>query len=225
MQRRNISLGDIVRSALRLAIAVPTGFAFSLLIAPAIAPFVAFAIGFFPFQALIDLLRKLAKKQLQTDETQAVRDHVTALVGIDDEIATRLEDADISTVPQLAWCDPVQLTMRTNLQFAYILDIVGQALAWVYLEDKLRPLSKLGLRGAIEIRVLMEDLTVDVDPPIRSRAIASLNAAAPIVGVPADALRNTFAQISEDPMTKFMYEIWLSYLPKLPSSTAQPASG
>lgn len=49
------------------------------------------------------------------------------LDSIDHPIADRLNGADILTIAQLAYTDPVQLAMRTGLGFDFVLDIVGQA--------------------------------------------------------------------------------------------------
>lgn len=159
MQRLTLSRADILRAALRLLIAMPVGFAFATLLKEDIAPFVAFAMGAFPVQLIGVLLQRLMKTRLNLElAAQGARDQVFLLSGIDTPIAERIEDADITTITQLAWEDPVQLTMRTNLQFAFIIDIIGQALAWVYLEDKLKSLGVIGLHGAVEIRQLGHDL-------------------------------------------------------------------
>jgi hypothetical protein len=44
--------------------------------------------------------------------------------------------------------------MRASLSFIFVLDVVSQALAWVYLDQKLNDLRPMGLRGAFEIAAL-----------------------------------------------------------------------
>lgn len=160
MQRRTLSRADILRSALRLVVAVPVGLSFGLLLNASLAGFAAFAMGAFPLQTIIVISQRLMKKRLDlaTTDPQAARDQLVFLTGIDTLVAERIEDADITTITQLAWADPVELTMRTNLQFAFTLDLVSQALAWVYLEDKLKSLGVVGLRGAVEIRSALKVL-------------------------------------------------------------------
>lgn len=213
MQRRNLSRVDILRGALRLAIAVPLGFAFSTLLNPSLGPFIAFAIGVFPLQAIGVTLRKLATQNLRKSanenlkldpEPAAMADRIIKLTGVDEAIAERIEDADITTITQLAWCDPIQLTMRANLQFGYVLDIVSQALAWVYLDDKLKLLTPLGLRGAIEIRSLLQDLEDKKDPEEQKLARATVRAAAAAVAMPQEGLTYAFHQIGQDPSTEFL---------------------
>jgi hypothetical protein len=170
-----------------------------------------------------------------------MQDHISTLTGIDAATAARIEDADITTVVQLAWCDPIRLTMHTNLQFIYILDITSQALAWVYLKEKLKPLEKIGLRGAVEIHTMFEKLK-STDPNTKSWAEASRDKAVKIInstdpdtkswieasrdkalktingGTANDqnAPLRALQDIADDPLTKFLDKIWEALRAKLP---------
>lgn len=119
MQQKTLSRAAILRATLRFAVAVPIGVVFATL-SKENPQLVVFAIGVFPIQGISDLLQRLIKKFFPAQEkTAAARDQVFALSGIDTMNAERIDDADITTITQLAWADPVQLTMRTNLQFAF----------------------------------------------------------------------------------------------------------
>jgi hypothetical protein len=160
----------------------------------------------FPLSTVSTFLRQIANKRLGVEIGPAKAEfQVAQLSGIDAAIADRIEDADVTTIPQLAWCDPIQLTMRTNLSFAFVVDICSQALAWVYLDNKLEKLSPLGLRGAYEIRVLLDDLQSD-DQADKKCAEAVLPIAATAIGVEPAGLRYAFEQIAYDPYTEFLYE-------------------
>jgi hypothetical protein len=231
MQRRNLSAADILRSALRLLVSIPLGFAFSALFSASLAPFIAFAIGAFPLQTINTILQRQIRQRLELSASQSANEsRVVVLFGIDDATAERIEDADITTVAQLAWCDPIQLTMRCNLQFGYVIDIMSQALAWVYFENKLRSLSKIGLRGAIEIRTMLRRLSDDSDlkgavasaakalrkldskeQSEKATAISVLKDAAKIVEAHPLALMSTFLEIAEDPFTEFLATCWKSF--------------
>lgn len=213
VQRRALSTMDVLRGALRLGMAIPLGFAFTTL-APSgsgIAPFLAYGVGVFPLDAVKTLLWRLVSKYLKIDEISgSTPDPVTKLSGIDADIADRIADADVTTIPQLAWCDPIQLIMRSNLSFDYVVDIVCQALAWVYIGDDLKKLRPYGLRGAYEIRVLKERLD-SKDPKIREAAEALIPMAAKALGdIPVAGLLNAIAQIADDRATTFLYEASLS---------------
>jgi hypothetical protein len=205
----NLPPATILSSALRMVVAVPMGYALSSIAAKGIGPLVAFAFGAFPLGAVQIFLQRIAAKQLSLDmSADEKRDQVTKLSGVDPQIADRLRDADISTVPQLAYCDPVQVSMRTNLGFSFVLDLMGQALAWIYLEAKMEALRPLGLRGAVEIRNLVDDLGAD-DTALRASAEATFAAAARAASVePASAFRGVCEEIAEDPYTQFISEIW-----------------
>jgi hypothetical protein len=206
VQRRNLLIGDILRGGLRLAIAIPLGLALSTL-SDGVAPFLAFAVGVFPLDTISTILRQLANKKLNLELGAAeAQSQVGKLSDIDSTIADRIEDADITTIAQLAWCDPIQLTMRTNLYFAFITDIVSQALAWVYLETKLNLLRPFGLRGAFEIRIFLGDDLASADAREKAQAEAVLAAAAIAVSMSVDSLRYSFEQIAYDPSTKFLSE-------------------
>ena len=151
-----------------MLIAIPLGYSFAALLKDDLGPFIAFAAGAFPLQTVETLLQRLANKQLGAETgASAAKDQVVELSCVDRVIADRLEDADITTVCQLAYCDPVQICMRTNLSFAFVSDIAGQALAyarlpesaartrperrppaWLYLHGLKSPLSSTALRAA-----------------------------------------------------------------------------
>ena len=207
VQRGSLSRADILRGALRLAVAIPVGLSFGQLNS-SLAAFIAFGVGIFPLEALTTIIRRVLddKLKLQSD-ANSVPDRVVLLSGIDRSIADRLQDADITTVPQLAWCDPIQLTMRTNLSFEFVSDIVGQSLAWVYLRDKLSVLQAFGLRGGYEIRVLMLELK-EGDASDKAKAKKVLEKAAEAINMPVEGLSYAFYQIAEDASTKFIYDSW-----------------
>jgi hypothetical protein len=206
VQRRDLSSADILRGALRLAIAVPLGFAMSALLEKSYAPFLAFAIGVFPLETISTILRRLVndKLKLQIGADNAP-DQVATLSGVDRSIADRIQEADITTIPQLAWCDPIQLTMRTNLGFDYVVDIVSQALAWVYFGEKLAALRPFGLRGAFELHVLSNDLN-SANTDEKDLAARTQTAAATAINVPLDGFKYAVEQIAGDPATKFLYD-------------------
>jgi hypothetical protein len=207
VQRRNLSVGDILRGALRLGIAIPLGAAFAAVAKEQAGVFIAFAVGVFPLSTVSTILRQLLNKKLDLEIGAANgASQVVQLSGVDSSIAERIEDADVTTVAQLAWCDPIQLTMRTNLDFDYIVDICSQALAWVYLDKKLDALRPLGLRGAYEIRYLVCDDLKDPDPAVRAEAERLLPVVAAAAQLDPAALQYAFDQIANDPYTQFLYD-------------------
>jgi hypothetical protein len=116
-------------------------------------------------------------------------------------------DEGINTIAELAWSDPVDLTLRTNKEFDYVIDCASQALVWVYFEDKTRDLYKLSLRTAHEVTSLVYNLDSSNEDR-RARAQGTLAEAARTLGMETTALSNTFRLIEEDPFARFLVAVW-----------------
>ena len=108
------------------------------------------------------------------------------------------EHEDISSIVQLAYYDPIQLTMRSNLPFNAVVDLVSQALAWVYIENKIQILRGYGLRGAYELRGLCEDLEFG-DANAKRNAQNILPLVAQALGISEDQMWYVIHQIAYDP--------------------------
>jgi hypothetical protein len=214
VRRLDISPSDVMWMTLRLAIAIPMGYAFASIASDSAGPFVAFALGAFPLSAISSMLRRSANKYLGLQATpEEASDDIIELQGVNRTIVERLYNEDITTVTQIAYCDPVQLTMRSNLTFNFITDCMNQALAWMYFEDLMDKLRPLGMRGAVEIRQLLaafDSLGTTADEQHEHAvAVASLPKIATAVGIDADVLRGTFRQIAEDPYAIFLEQVWM----------------
>jgi hypothetical protein len=213
-RRLDFSPSDVMWSVLRMVIALPMGYALSSIVKDDVAPFVAFAGGAFPLATLLSVLRRLAAKQMGTEAlAEENQDNIIKLQGINKVIVERLSDEDVTTVTQVAYCDPVRLTMRSNLTFNFVTDCMNQALAWMYLEDSLDVIRPLGMRGAVEIKYLMDsyDTEDDADPidlAAREDAQDVLPLIAAAIKQSPSTLLTTFRQVAEDPFTIFLAEIW-----------------
>lgn len=201
----------VLAATLRIIASVPLGYAIGALAEPNFGVFLAFAVGVFPLGTVQTILQRIATKQLKLDigldPTLGTDDQVVKLDGIDPPTADRLQDAGITTVPQLAYCDPVQLSMLTNIRFDAVVDMVDQALARIYLGDSLNEVRPYGLRGAMEVSNLLSDLN-GADVYKREAAQKTLAACALATKLDADGLKNAFAEMSGDPYTVFLNRIW-----------------
>ncbi len=173
--RRDLLPDDLYLSALRLAAAVPLGYAFAVLVGGAAAPFVALAITAFPLHQIGDFLRRLASQRLGlAPQVPFVSNDVPSrLSGVDHTVCERLSAIGVDTITQLAYSDPVLLTMRTSLSFVFVLDVVSQALAWVYLEGRLDKLRPMGLRGSFELAVLSHECQIEGPAGDNARALCA----------------------------------------------------
>ncbi len=221
-RRLDFSPADVHWGTLRLVIAIPMGYAFANML-PNFGLTVAFALGAFPLDTLTSILRRLLYNwsQLKPTEDEAASD-ISKLQGVNREVVERLAKEDITSVVELAYCDPVRLTMRSNLSFNFVTDCMGQALAWMYLEDKLKEVRPMGLRGAIEISHLHEEMPGG-GLALRSDASTIVDQAAKKIGQDPETLRNTLEEIALDPFTSFLNSVWS--LPEGDLDKSEPASG
>ncbi|MGF7131438.1 hypothetical protein P3T40_002920 [Paraburkholderia sp. EB58] len=215
-RRLDFSPADVAWGTLRLVIAIPMGYAFASLFTDRISPFITFALGAFPLSVLLSIMQRRMEKQLNVaSETPETADSVSKLEGVDRDIRERLEKEDIYTVTQIAYCDPVRLAMRSNLNFIFISDIAGQAIAWLYLREKLALIKPFGLRGACEIRWYLKhydlqgsDLSV-VQKRDHERAVAAMPGIATALNQDPSTVLNCFKQIAYDPFTAFYVATWI----------------
>jgi len=203
----------VLWGTLRFSIAIPMGYAFAS-IAPEHGSFVAFALGAFPLTTLTTMLQRVANKTLGIQPTaDDASDDIIKLQGINRTIVERLALEDITTVTQIAYCDPVRLTMRSNLTFNFVTDCMNQALAWMYFEDQLGSVMRpLGLRGAVEIKHFVDEYDDTSPEPTaqanRQRAIAALPQIADKLGRSPETLQLALREIAEDPFTIFLHRVW-----------------
>lgn len=228
-RRLDFAPSDINWGTLRLVVAVPMGSAFAGLTGDVAASVVAFALGAFPLSAIQDMLRQTVYKwTTKTVPVNERNDALTKLQGVDDDIAIRMANEGITTIPQIAYCDPIRLVMRSNLTFNFVIDCMNQSLCWVYFEDQLKNLRPLGLRGAVEIAYLMNALE-SPDPKIQSEARATLIDVTNAIKPPHTeaTLRYTFTQIAEDPYTHFLNAVWINPFAPVtqPGPAQQPRNG
>ncbi len=205
--RRDITADDVLNNALRLAGSVPLGYAFSQLLSPSFGPFIAFAIGAFPLSILATVLRRIANKQLKLDiGADTAPDQVVKLSGVDANTSDRIAECDITTISQLAYCDPIQLAMRSNLNFSFIIDIVSQALAWVYFGEDLQKVRSMGVRGALEVLNIVTDLA-STDEPKQQTASQLLQVLAKSINLDGAGFLNALREIAGDPRTTFLTKV------------------
>jgi hypothetical protein len=148
------------------------------------------------------LLTRLGVKDNVSNDNDIIK-----LQGINAGIAERLANEDITTIAQLAYCDPIRVTMRSSLSFNFIIDCMNQALAWVYLEGSMNTIRCFGLRGAVEIGHLQSGLHSDVAEHVAG-AEAVLDCVANALKQDRATLRLVFYEIARDPFTEYLSSIW-----------------
>ncbi len=113
---------------------------------------IAFVITMLPIADILSWLRAGAAKTLNiTESPREAADKIVNLPGVDSDIAARFQEQGITTFRQLTEVDPVQLSMRTGFDFAFVVALVDQAIAWGYFGPTLISLRPFGWVGASNI--------------------------------------------------------------------------
>jgi len=215
--RRDLAPKDVYSWAFRILLSVPFGFAVSAVLKEDVGIPIAFFLGAFPTQTLFKFARRISVQKLGMGDQQVdSKLELEQLQSVSTGIAETFQDNGIDTISALAWADPVDLTVRTNLDFNYVLDCMSQALLWVYFENKTRDIFRLSLRGSQEVIGLtkaLEGVVVPYDErqnlsQEQALAKATLQNMSEVIGVSNAALLMTLHQVAEDPYTQFIYSVW-----------------
>lgn len=161
LRNRDFSEGDVANYVYRIVLSAPLGLALSSLVKEDLAVPLAFGLGAFPTTTLLKYGRRAVDRRLNLgDSAAADAAHLSleALQGIDRPQAERFADEGIRGVLQLAYSDPIDLTIRTNFDLDYVTDCISQALLWTYTTKKLEDVQRLGMRGAVEVRNLLDQV-------------------------------------------------------------------
>ncbi len=223
-RRRDFTVSDVYYYAFRLLLAIPFGWALTrVTVTLQVGIPLAFFLGCFPTTTLFTIGRRIASQQLKLgDEAGSGRLELEALQCVGKSNAERFKDEGVTTITGLAYADPIDLTIRTNFDFNYVVDCVSQALMWIYFGKDCAKLFALSLRGAQEVSAVMDWLDPDLSsgvsdddaqrlPSVAQRkacAEETVAAAAGILNISKDALRMTLYQISRDPYTEFLVNVW-----------------
>ena len=131
-----------------------------------IGQFVAFGIGLFPIKDTFEYFRNATKKRLdiKIDQHPPIGLPMELAQGLNKTVVDRLEEEGITSLVDLAYSDPIKLFLKTNYPWAWVIDVMDQALLINYLGAKIDSLRPIGIRGSIEMSVLGESqITTDIN--------------------------------------------------------------
>jgi hypothetical protein len=204
----DFTVHDIYGCIYRFLIAIPFGLSFAAVAKESVGLAVAFFLAAFPTKTLFKFARRLTTINLglgeSNDEGQI---ELERLQSIGRSNAERYLDEGVTSIVELAWSDPIDLTIRTNRDFSFVVDSISQALLWVYLEDEVKKLYRLSLRGAQEVCSLLSELDSD-EPKARHAAELNLKAASDLLGIDKESFKYTLLTVRDDPYAQFIFSIW-----------------
>jgi hypothetical protein len=168
-----------------------------------------FFLGAFPTSTLFKIARRFGSQQLKLgDDQDSGALELEKLQSVGKTNAERFSDEGISTICALAYADPIDLTIRTNFDFNYVIDCVSQSLVWIYFQADCAKLIKFSMRGAQEVIWILQWADDNTQPERQARARESLVDAATALNMSEDAFRITLEQVFVDPYAKFLVDIW-----------------
>jgi len=178
---------------------------------PAVAAPVAFGLGLFPIKDTVDFVRQTTKKKLELSVTSdAAKGLPLSLVqGLNNEAIDRLGEEGISTTVQLAYYDPIKLFFKTNFQWAWVIDVIDQAILINYVGEKIEALRPVGIRGAIEMTVLGE--STRAGGPAQQRVNQVVTIVALRLGVSEAEARNLGDNLYEDGQVDLIWQLYKPY--------------
>jgi hypothetical protein len=100
----------------------------------------------------------MAKRKLEISvDPEEVKGLPMGLVeGLNKKVVDRLDEEGITSIVDLAYSDPIKLFLKTNYPWAWVIDVIDQALLINYIGVKIEALRPIGIRGSIEMSVLGE---------------------------------------------------------------------
>jgi hypothetical protein len=140
---------------LKLWIAAAVASIISTGITTALQPTVGFAIGLISIPVLFEIISDRASKVLNVKSTEGdANTSIKVLQGPSSSVIDTLNDFDIESTVQLAYCDPMNVMMSTNLPWVVIIDLIDQALLFNYIGPDVAKIRSGGYRGAIEVATI-----------------------------------------------------------------------
>ncbi len=207
---------EVFDVALRLVIAIPIGYAFSLLVFQTVPSLAAFIASAFPLRDIRRLMRKQALQKLgenaQISSTLASKGYLgEVLSGIGNDTIVRLEELNIETFLDLAYADPIRLMVRTGTPIQLVLAWIDQALLAVYVTAKKAQFDALGMPCALDVREFY--LANSLDPATGAEKkdwwqTGAAQSLATKVDIPLELLPQVLRSISEDPYVRFLDAAW-----------------
>lgn len=216
-----LSPDDLYEIDLGLLAAVPIGIAFSLITLDAngLRTFVAFSASAFPLRDVQRLFRQYTtRKTLESSDaaTAAARPaelHLgTTIEGLSDPTLVRLGELGISTVLDMAYCDPIKVMVQSGFSLPVIIDWIDQSLWALYAGELKTKIDKLGIRCSLDA-CEFTDLHLRDDSGKKKTTIdgsdkEALETLAQAMGSTPVLLQDLMFRIACDPQVVLLRKLW-----------------
>ena len=204
---RDVVPATLYGAALRFGVAVPVSYAFSALFNDAIQTTIAFMLGAFPTKTLMLLMRRLVGQKLGLGSEATTEKHeLEQLQGINTDLAERFSDIGVSTLLQLSFEDPMQLTMRMNLPFRDVIDLMSQALAALYIPN-FEVYRRYLVRSSIDCGIIYRQLYDDTSPELQKLARTQLEAIAAELKIAPEVVEKIMFEVYNDSANQFFMSL------------------
>jgi hypothetical protein len=222
---------EVVDVELRLVVAIPIGYAFSLLAIEPVPSLAAFAASAFPLRDVRQLIRKHALQKWsvndQVSSTRASKGYLgEVLSGIGNDTIVRLEELNIETYFDLAYADPIRLMVKTGVPIQLVLAWIDQALLAVYAAPHKAQFELLGMPCALDVREFYLDHFGDPRMPQQKdwrndKAVVDLAAS---LKIPLEIMPQLLRSVTVDPHVEFLARAWYGVDTSKAAASAEVAS-
>ncbi|MGF6545828.1 hypothetical protein [Paraburkholderia youngii] len=173
IRRKSLNVADVYWYALRIFLAIPLALIINNVTqSDGARAAMAFALGTFPVDALLKLVRRFGFPQItETEKKDNAPDKLLTLEGVTLPIVATFEAEGLNSVEQVAAVDPVLLSIRTGMPFRYMLRLGSQAIVRRHFGDAATKLIPIGLADVVPVYLLVKalDSTASNDPPCVAR--------------------------------------------------------
>jgi hypothetical protein len=235
-----LSPDDLYGIDLGLLAAIPVGIAFSLLTADVygLRSFMAFSASAFPLRDVQRLFRQFAmRKALEPSDkgpsatisvSRPAELHLgTAIEGLSDETLARLSELGVSTVLDMAYCDPIKVMVQSGFALPVIIDWVDQSLWALYAGELKSKINKLGIRCSLDacefVDLHLSDEKGEKKATLDGDDKAALDALAQAMGSNPILLKDLMFRIDVDPQVLVLRRLW--YPEGMPKDLQASAAG
>jgi hypothetical protein len=163
IRRKALNVSDVYWYALRVFLATPIAMVVGGSDGTGAA--LVFALGTFPVDALLKIVRRFGFPQFTSfEKKENPPDKLLSLSGVTIPIVSTFEAEGINSVEQVASADPVILSIRTGFPFRFTLRLCSQAIVRRHFGESAASLEPIGLADVVPIWLLMKAVDGETSP-------------------------------------------------------------